>query len=195
MSSNVPSIQRIIDAWSDRYGNRFATGIRRPAIDELIQDFVAYGYDRSDIERSKAKITEEMVGPRTPYGASALKEWKIKVLKDFDKAVRSAFEQFEERTGPVNIPFTPKVVTQEEELEQERLELEQLKELNSLQPDRKTDKNNEPEPEYKYYKPNYDNKKPVIRPELDPLVRENVTASPIMSDEEFFAALERQKNE
>lgn len=192
MSDDTPSLQFIIDLWSDRYGGRFPTSIRRPALDELIQDFVSSGYDRGQIERSKVKIVEEMVGPRSPFGVSALKEWKIKASKDFDKAIRASFEHFKERTGPTEIPFTLKVLTEEEELEIERQELAELQELNSLKSDQSPDKVGH---KSKYEKPDYSHYEPVLRPELHPSVREDASPSPIMSDEEFFAVLERQKND
>lgn len=200
MSDNVPSIQLLIDKWSDRYGKRFPTSIRTTALDELIRECALYGYERGQIERSKAKVIDVMVGPRSPFGSSALKEWKIQTIKDFDKAMRAVFEQFEERTGTADIPFTLKELTPEEELEIERQELEDLRELNSLKPDVKQEygsdtQSNETPYKSKHEKPDYSNDKPVIRPELPSNVRENVTVSPIMSDQEFLDILERYKDE
>lgn len=196
MSENRPSIQRVIDAWAERFDNRFPAATRKEAVVELVLDLVAQGYDRSAIERAKLLAMEEMVGPRSKYGSQGHKDWKKNAAKDYDRAVRQVFEPLEERTGPVDVPFTPSTISDEERAAIEQQEIQALKEFNEelATPPEHVDKEEVESSDITNEGLIYDNT-PVIRPEMDRSRFANVKTTEILSDEDYFALLERENNE
>lgn len=177
-TENKPTIDDILVQWFYDHGKRFRLENRVEAISELVDILVYYGYSRGFIEGARKKIMEYLVGPSSPRGTKGLVEWKAICTRDLNFVLASKFSPVRKPTEPVSIPFD---AANETVIEATSKEIEQNYNEEAL------DSDIEQSVEY--------NSSPVIRPTLDRSKFETVHTTPIMSDEEFFAVLEREDNE
>jgi hypothetical protein len=182
MEENRPSIDAIVSQWSDEYGNRFSTKIRREAMRVLIQTLVRYGYSRSSVESAKSQVLKYCVGKRSPHGS--LNEWKSKVLDDWRRTILEMFEPIELASEQIDIPFTPVHKTEEELAEEAKSveAFEQVPQFEETEPQETQDSDIQESGEFKYQ----------FKPPLDLSIFPDVETTPIMSDDEFLASLERE---
>lgn len=201
MTEARPSIDSIVMQWSEGHGNRFRKDNRQPAIRELIELFVHYGYERWQIESeiTKAKVMKHLVGPTSPRGSSGLRQWRTGADKDWKLTIYQVFEPIEKPTGPVHITYQPSSVSQQE---QDRLDQELLKEFQETtaaieaaapkpHPVRQLGKQEEPMAisDTSVEEDVYSNDV-VIRPELDRSRFTTIQTTPVESVEDLLADLE-----
>lgn len=189
MSENKLSIQRLIDIWSDRHGNRWKVSeqVYREVMRELFEDLVYNGYTRSDIESARRRVSEEMVGDRSKFGAVGLANWKKIFHRSYDKTIRAVFEgNYERPEEPIVVPLEIAVVT-EEERQQDELESKKLQEEYQSSFVEEVRSDDITEEDLSYIGPEFK--------ELDRSRFKDIQTTPVMSDEEFWATVERENNE
>lgn len=182
MDENRPSVDAIVSYWADQYGNRFATAIRREAMRELIKIFVHYGYSRGTVETSKQLILKYCVGSRVKHGT--LNDWKRRVLDDWQRTILEVFEPVQTPTGDVVIPFTPIHKTEAELTKESEEALSGLYIPDQEIPEEIQFDNEEVQSLNGYQ----------FRPPLDKSIFPDIETTPIMSDDDFLASLESDKD-
>lgn len=175
---NRPSIDDILIQWDERHGHRYRKDNRDEAIRELLAAFVRFGYSRSAVVGAEKKIMKCLVGPRSPHGKKGLDDWYKICKRSLALVVSETFtEKIDFATANnVKAPYEP------------ASESEAMDELQApLIPEITEETYEEPKATWA--------PSTVVRPELDRSQFQNVKTTPVQSDEEFWAALEREANE
>lgn len=178
-----PTVDEIISSWSAEYGNRWSSLSRPEALARLFATFREHAYERYDIKRIKPKIMDRMVGSRSKFGATALKDWAKLADRDFEDAFNLTFARVQLATpDPSAVPKAPAPAKEPALITSVTEHLQNNYE----------DYQNPPDIEETVIDAPIDMK---VFPEMDRSLFKDIETAPVMDFDEFDALVERENNE
>lgn len=113
----------IVSEWSKDYGDNFTKSNRMAALEDLFDRLQSEGYDEYEIKNSRAQVMARMVGPRSPFGQSAWRDWKKKTEDAFMRVWMSRFDKGQaEEVEPLQVGNHASMPVGEEEVIQTPVE-------------------------------------------------------------------------